>query len=55
MIRDKGGKIMKDFEKEYPILKEERRRKESKDRNIESLIYLGVGLLGIAIGVLYLI
>ena len=46
---------MKNFEKEYPILKEERRRKESKDRNIESLIYLGVGLLGITIGVLYFI
>ena len=40
--------MMRSIEKEYPILKEDRRLKESKNRNVRALIYLGLGLLGIA-------
>lgn len=31
---------LRNLEKEYPILKEHRRRKESKNKNIKSLIIL---------------
>lgn len=44
---------MGNLEKEYPILKEDRRRKESKNKNIKSLLILIVGLVGILIKLLY--
>ena len=45
---NEGVAMMRSIEKEYPILKEDRRLKESKNRNIRAMIYLGLGLLGIA-------
>lgn len=44
---------MKSIEKEYPILEEDRRRKESKNWNIKSLIFLGCGLIGITIKIIF--
>ncbi|WP_427138625.1 hypothetical protein [Psychrobacillus psychrodurans] len=44
---------MKSIEKEYPILKEDRRRKESKNGNIKSLILLVIGLIGITIKIIF--
>ncbi|MFJ5770125.1 hypothetical protein [Psychrobacillus sp. NPDC093180] len=44
---------MKSIEKEYPILKEDRRRKESKNRNIKSLIILSIGLIGITVKIMF--
>ena len=44
---------MGNLEKEYPILREDRRRKESKNKNIKSLIVLGVGIGGILLKFLF--
>ncbi|MFF2755239.1 hypothetical protein ACFVR1_15980 [Psychrobacillus sp. NPDC058041] len=44
---------MGNLEREYPILKEDRRRKESKNKNIKSLIVLGVGIVGILLKFLF--
>ncbi|MFJ7973685.1 hypothetical protein [Psychrobacillus sp. NPDC096389] len=44
---------MKSIEKEYPILKEDRRRKDSKTRNIKSLIILVIGVIGITIKIIF--
>lgn len=44
---------MKSIENEYPILKEDRRRKDSKTRNIKSLIILVTGVIGITIQIIF--
>ncbi|WP_166462455.1 hypothetical protein [Psychrobacillus vulpis] len=44
---------MGNLEKEYPILKEDRRRSESKNKNIKSLILLGIGFASILIKLLF--
>ncbi|WP_186321459.1 hypothetical protein [Bacillus sp. FJAT-22090] len=44
---------MGNLEKEYPILKEDRRHKDSKNNNIKSLIALGIGVAGILIKILF--
>jgi len=41
------------LEKEYPILKEDRRRKESKNKNIKSLIIITIGIIGLLIKLLF--
>jgi hypothetical protein len=52
-LKKQGGKKMGNLEKEYPILREDRRRKESKNKNIKSLIFLGVGIGGILLKFLF--
>ncbi len=37
------------LEKEYPVLREDRRHRESKNNNTKSLIILGVVVIGIII------
>ncbi len=44
---------MSSLEKEYPILKEDRRRKESKNKNIRYIMILVVGLIAILIRFLF--
>jgi len=45
---------IRNLEKEYPILKEDRRRKEGKTKAVKAWIYLGGGLLIILIRLLFL-
>lgn len=40
------------LEREYPVLREDRRHRESKNKNIKSLIILGVVVIGITIKII---